>query len=437
MKFKMNKVAIAVTASLGVSLVGMNVAQSDEVLFPYVVASPTVTTIMSVINDGATLADADALHYRYYTKADPLSKSSGCNEVDFRRVSSPNDVVTYDVNNTFGSDTLGVLFEDPADQINADYTAANQSFAGLRNVPKPLRGFAIVDNNDLFQLTQLSPALNPAISPLSFVVLDDTEASVHGEAIILEFGSGAAWGYSAYNAAGIYGSLGGTPLRLNPYDFSDRVEVNGDVVSAALTENGVLSGVATPLLPFAEEGGEFNTRLFVTPVSSYQLQSNLTTRVRFTIQNETLDLANDVMFDRDENPVSGQVPMDVTCVAALNAAEMMTLGARGEAPNGGWTNVRVEDPGSGSTQVGEAIVIKLEFNEDGSSFNGEPISLAGSFNNSLWLRAGIRESLTRDNEIGLPGAIPVFQVGDDANSPCPRLDLNAGQDLTFGVICTN
>lgn len=421
MKFKMNKVATAVAASLGVSLVGINVAQSDEVLFPYIVASPSVTTILTAINDADPFGTADfgQMHYRYYTKQDPFSKSSTCVEVDARRASSPNDVVSFSVDNSFGSETLGVLFEDPADQINANYTGANQSFALLRNVPKPLRGFAVVDNNDFFGFGSFA-GVTPFISPAQVALDDDTEQSVHGEALILEFGSGAAWGYKAYNAAGIYGNVGTLPLvRLNPYDFSDRVEVNGEVVTSAANGDDLVGGVATSLLPFAEEGGEFNTRLFVTPVSSFQLSGSLSATVRFTVEAETRDLANDVMFDRDENPISGQVPMAVTCVGALNAAEMMTLGARGEAPNGGWTNVRVEN--------GQAIVIKLEFNEDGSSFNGEPTSLAGALNNSLWLQSGFRESLERDLTVTINGvtrtevALPVYEVGDDINSPCPVL----------------
>ena len=50
MRFKMNKLAAAVAVTMGVSAVGVSTAQADEILFPYVVASDTVTTLISTIN---------------------------------------------------------------------------------------------------------------------------------------------------------------------------------------------------------------------------------------------------------------------------------------------------------------------------------------------------------------------------------------------------
>ncbi|NJN46343.1 MAG: hypothetical protein HC808_07575 [Candidatus Competibacteraceae bacterium] len=100
MNFKTKKIATAVAVGLGASVVGMSAAQADEILFPYVVVSNTVTTLLSVVNDADELdRRVDQLHYRYYYKsgANAENKGAGCVDVDVRRPSSPNDVVTFDV----------------------------------------------------------------------------------------------------------------------------------------------------------------------------------------------------------------------------------------------------------------------------------------------------------------------------------------------------
>jgi hypothetical protein len=153
----------------------MSAAQADQILFPYLVRSDTVTTILSVINgaDGP-----NELHYRYYN-TDGAAAGGACQETDYDQNSSPNDIVTFDISGTFGDD-LGVLFESGDDsQINAQY---RKNFALFKNI-KPIRAYALVDNN---------------------VEADFSGESIHGEALILEFVNGASWGYHAYNAAEIY-----------------------------------------------------------------------------------------------------------------------------------------------------------------------------------------------------------------------------------------
>jgi hypothetical protein len=166
MKFKVNKIAAAVAVSLGTSVVGMSAAQADEILFPYLVRSDTVTTILSVVNDDDFLG-SDQLHYRYYYKsgASATNPSATCQEANYRENSSANDIVTFDVSGTFG-DAQGVLFEPAAAQINVGY---DKSFALFRTL-SPVRAYAIVDNNDVFNVNQ----------------------DVHGEALILEFANGAS-----------------------------------------------------------------------------------------------------------------------------------------------------------------------------------------------------------------------------------------------------
>ncbi len=402
MKFKVNKIAVAVAVSLGTSVVGMKAAQADEILFPYVVASSTVTTIISTINISESFFEgpaADRLHYRYYYKngASAESNTAPCVEVDERLPSSPNDIVTFDAAGRFAADNLGILFEDVATSQNVNY--GRKSFS-LLDITLPVRAFLVVDNNDI----------------LTGAGRFSTADTLAGEAIVLEFVTGAAWGYAAYNAAGVYGgTTEGDAVRRNEYDFSDAVETAGEVIAN--------SAVPVALAPFTATGGEWLTKFFVTPIAGSrfdddgnwtgpgnQLQGNLNARVRLAVQDPS-SATQDVMFDRDELPVSGQVPQNVVCVGAVDATSMITEGALRRMPDGGWSNLVVSrGTASGAVPTNEAVVIKLEYNPEQLTLNGTT-PVTGVINNAIWLRNGHRESL--------PRPLTTYAVGLDLNSPAP------------------
>ena len=178
MKLKMKKISVAVAASLGASLVGMSASQSDELLFPYLVTSQTVTSVVSVVNRSPLNpqgTSTNRLHYVY------LFNNGGgpCTEFNFRRPTSHNDIQTFDIGDRFAADNLHVLFNDPS--FNNNYLAANLDFAPFDNAPLPIRSFLVVDNNG----TTGEGA---------------SEGSLYGEVVVLDFAAGAAWGYRAYNA---------------------------------------------------------------------------------------------------------------------------------------------------------------------------------------------------------------------------------------------
>lgn len=395
MRFRVTKIAAAVAVSLG-TVVSMNVARADEVLFPYFVNSSTVTTILSVIN-----TDSDAtikrLHYRYFYKQ---VDTGGCVEVDYRQPTSPHDVVTFDTGGVFG-DSKGVLFEPAASQRNAVY---DKTFAVFKNV-KPVIGFALVDNNDQFQVGD----------------------QVRGEAIVLEFQTGSAWGYRAYTPSRLYSVTPGVAVLnvLNTFDFTDRVETEGEVlVPTPAGGNPDNYWVPVQIFPFDQAV----TRYFVTPIGTtaplYQLTGNATATIGLVVSDPGSS-SFDVAYDRDENPISGRVPQTVTCVGRVDTitypsgapSPLITTAAQQFLLNGGWSNVAITN--------GQATVFKLEFNPlSPSSLDGKPIN--GSFNNSVWLRKGIRESIARTPAVVANGqpAIAVYQVGGsssavDINSPYP------------------
>jgi hypothetical protein len=406
----MNKLAAAVAATMGVSAVGIGTAQADEILFPYVVASNTVTTLVSTINifeDFFGGPAANRLHYRYYYKngSNAESNSAACAEVNERLPSSPNDIVTFDVAERFGINNLGIIFEDVAASRNVNY--GSKSFS-LLNITLPVRAFLVVDNNDFF----------------TGAGLFSTAESVVGEAIILEFLSGAAWGYAAYNAAGIYAGLpGGGAIVANPYDFSDAVETAGEVIADSF--------VPVALAPFTRTGGEWITKFFVTPIDSAtfdssgrwtapgnQLQNNLSATVRLAVQDPS-SATQDVMFDRDELPVSGQVPQGVVCVGAVDATSMLSEGALNRVPDGGWSNLVVSNGGS-PNPTDEAVVIKLEYNPQPLQLDADSstVPVVGVINNAIWLRKGIRESFPVPASAFQP-RLQVFAADLDLNSPAP------------------
>lgn len=392
MKFKANKLAVAVAASLGVTMVGT--AQADEILFPYIVASPTVTTLISTINAGdpfdPRVGYPNELHYRYFYKTPPATGNSNlvpCVETNRRLPSSANDVVTFDVSEHFGAGNLGILYEDLA---TSTPNYGKNTFALLKSVASNgVRAFLIVDNND-FQ----------------FRATIDSSESVAGEAVVLEFVAGAAWGYVAYNAAGRYNTAG---VRINPYDFSDNVETAGEVIANASAP------VVIP--PISAQGGQWLTQFFVTPISrtinppngtpGNQLADslldnatgrlrNLNAKVRLAVQDPA-NQTTDVMFDRDERPVSGQVAQNVLCVGAVPVTSLVSEASLQDMKNGGWSNLVVSIGSMGATadllpvQTDEAVVMKLEYNPTAITLGTGGVT--GIVNTANWLRRGIRESI--------------------------------------------
>jgi len=397
MKFRVTKIAAAVATGLGVSVAGVNVAQADDIFFPYIVMSPTVTTILTVINDDSSAVKQ--LHYRYYRKEAPATNTSSCNEFDFWQDTSANDVVSFDMGGVFGNSN-GVLFE-PTQTKPAAYTA---DFATLGHTnSKEKRGYVLVDNSS--PTTDSDPLPAPA-------------ARLAGEAIVIQFATGSAWGYRAYNSAGIW-SFDGTNLALrNRYDFSDRVEVNGEVlaeVPSTATRAVAKTNYWAPIafMPWDEA----TTKFFVTPVatkSPFQgpdSTSSISATIRLSASSQAVDR---VVFNRDETPYSGFRSQSVTCVGAVALADLVDENVKQQTPQGGWSYLQLTS--------GQAVVMKAEYNPVSPS-SLDDVTVSGSWNNVTWLRKGFRETLPRALTVAGWPAIPTFEIsGLENNSPYPVLD---------------
>jgi hypothetical protein len=368
------KLATAVAAAIGVA--GIGASQADESLYSYVVSGTTVTTILSVVNTdpnpGGGLPNTIHWRYQYKEGANATDNLAGCTEVDFRWSSSPNDLLDISVDETFGTATRGVLFNDPS--TNASYAPTTVSLSLLRGLTQPIRAYTVVDNND-----DQAGGVGGA------------EGSLLAErATIIEFVNGAAWGYAGYNSNAAPAS----------YLFNEPNERFGEAFGPAFVNDGA----AISFKPFAD----WTSTLFVTPLagpnvtnSAGVVQAGIVQTVgnlRVRVQLALLGLApTDVVYDRDENVVSGRVPQDVVCVGEVRIPSLMSTGAQLLVQDTGGWGVLQSRPGGGGANLGtpvvpaipqirteEAVIQFLEYTAADGAVDGTPVG--GVVNNGYMLQ---------------------------------------------------
>ena len=344
--FAKQKLSSAIAIALGASvaaLAPMQSANADSAFFPQVVVSPTVTTIVSVINTsdtnynqfgGPSTPTSANLHYRLLYKSALAANTVACDEVNVYRSTSVNDIQTIDLGGVFGADTLGVLFNDPSFFNN--WMAPNQSYALGQN-RAPMRGYLLVDN-----------------------AASGSTETVTGEAFVFEFANGATWGYEAYSAPGN-----------DEFDY---------------TFAASRSPAQVAIMPF----DQIATAFMVTPVDDDMTDGSGAASIKLASDSGANTY---VLFDRDESQVSGTVPQPVVCVGRVNAESLLTAGALEEVPDGGWGNLwnyrgagasaSASACASSESSCNEAaVVIKLEYGVE--VFDDEP--MIGVFNNAFTIR---------------------------------------------------
>jgi len=317
-------------------------ARADAIFFPYVVTSDTVATIVSVVNHTSA---SSVLHLAYYYKktSDNLNLDC-CNEINFEVPTTFEDVVSFDINDQVAANG-GPLFNDATDYAGANF--------GM-GITKPRRAFLIVDNRISYGAD-----------------------SLYGEAMVVELGSGAAYGYRAYNSR--------DNNHLNP-DFTNAEEVHGEVLA---------SYERTPITILPPT--EWQTSFTVTPVGTDGGgQDYIGYDAVFQLYGvDSTGRQVIAMWDRDENPLSGGIPQDVVCVGSIKL-DMNTLLSEGSynriKNQGGWSFANVEMGTKGKAAgcdavnaiyaVDEAVVMKFEYNL-GSAIGG--IAVPGVVNTNLWL----------------------------------------------------
>lgn len=384
-------VAICMLFSFGI----VKNAQADQLLFPWIVKSATVSTIISVVNtSGSNLGwnyqgVDQLLHYQYWYKVTTANgQTEACTNQSFKRPTSKDDLVIFDAsaNITDGKPLFGdtVRYGDQSFKLSAE---------------SPRRAFLLVDND----------------TPYYTVNNINLDGTLYGEAMVLEISGGAAWGYIAYNASGGGGS---TRSQTSPVIMVDGLDLLGEVlggIAGATVEDLNARGVGevTPvvLLPATKLGVNFLTKFFMTPIDNSGTPANATGG--FGNDNITLDqrtgnanakiqlVYNPTdaefyggLFDDDEKPIDFNKSKNIVCTSADSLHDLMTEGAYNDfaatqAP--GWTmidiqtgdidanaNLKLDNP------TDEMIVGKLEYTTGGATF--DTFTMPGTFNNFNWIR---------------------------------------------------
>jgi hypothetical protein len=337
----------------------------DSLLFPWVVRSDDVTTVISVVNTAQTWAESvglpfhdNRIHIEYWHKLTTANdQEEKCREYNFEVTSSKDDMVTWDMGGHFNNGLP--LFNDTSNEVIGvpDMTLA---------VENPRRAFLIVDID--------TDALNDAGT--------NVDGTMYGEATIIEHRTGAAWGYIAYNAIG------------GPNDFSDAGfrDQQGEVIGGYETTQTTLLNPNDAI-----------TKLFVTPTSSNQGQGNLNVRVQLCRFPEidgdgdpyTGDCESGGIWNNEEGGFSFTEEKNIVCTTADEIVDF--FGGAGTSAytqweasgKAGWAyivthwgNIDARDGTDQFEEVDEAIIGKLEF---GTGLNWDG-SIADTINTFVWLR---------------------------------------------------
>jgi hypothetical protein len=356
------KLASAVAIAVGASAVALGTAQAGTILFPQIAVSPTITTIISVMNagDGFERAIGETLHYRYFWKPwlnksfnadDPntIQVENKCIERNRYLPTSKNDLQTFDVGGVaFGSAGRGVMFLDESvnndwDKNPVDYRLGDEATLVASGGLGAHRAYLLVDNDS-------TAFWGPDLA---------------GEAILVDVAVGATWGYQAFQNQ-----------RSEDYEFDRFASARYSLVPYMPTDEVTTRFVVTVL------DGEFGDDM--SNPAAAQNTAHIGVRVVDGVIGEDGDIVAGV-YDRDENFNSGGVDRPVTCLGAWDIEDLYP-DALFTTPGGGWTNVTNYEVDYDTNRIKayfdeqEAAVFKVEY---GSSIDGT--GLGGVYNNGLYL----------------------------------------------------
>lgn len=367
-------VALAMLISFGATVKD---AKADAILFPWIVKSSAVSTLVSVVNTAGISdfpGDYDArLHYQYwYKRSTANGQTELCDPVSFKRPTSKDDIVTFDAAGNINDGKA--LFNDPSPY-------GGQSFR--LNAEAPRRAFLIVDNN------------TPAIVRAGTNVM----GTLYGEALVLELAGGAAWGYVAMQTAGgVASSQTSQVIFANPLKPFQ-------VLNTTNADTPVYPGVTTILPPDIA-----TTKFFMTPIdltaggddataATGQRKGNINTRVQLVVMDQSIPgTYYGGMYDNDENIIDFIRIKNIVCTSADDFKALITEAAFNmfKATGGqGWSYVRTrngnidQSPLNNTADNPESAMAigKLEYTTSGMAIDGKTVP--GTFNNFIWIEGNI------------------------------------------------
>jgi len=406
-------IALAMLLSFGAAL---DQAKADSILFPWVVKSTAISTIVSVVNTAGMpfpLLNVPQLHLSYFYKDPDNNQTTSCQDYNFKVPTSEMDIVTFDA---AGNINAGLpMWGDPNNGAGTMALLA----------PGDRRAFLIVDNN--------TPNLSAAATNI--------DGTLYGEAMVLELSTGAAWGYQAYNSAGPFGNdaiaVGG-PWGSNPeippytagqngfVSFTNGLDLYGDVIGqawfwtvapATLTTapGAFFAGELTPvtLMPRSD----VQTRFFLTPTdmisaafafagfggaqsqfaNTGQREGNINTRVGVCAIPEVVagvitgNCLLPGLHKNDESPISSTKLKNIVCTSADDVSALLdaaTVTAWDASGSQAWTYIRTamgnQLPAANYAYSPNMMIGKLEWVDGSTTIDGHAVT--GTFNNFVPLR---------------------------------------------------
>jgi hypothetical protein len=391
-------VGIALLLSFGV---GVKDAKADALLFPWITKSDSVSTLVSIVNTCGIQGSFGGgifpyrLHYEYHFKiTTENNQTDPCEPQSDKIPTSKDDIITFDAACNISNGTA--LFNDASPYGGASF---------CMNEAGPRRAFLLIDNN--------TPQF----------VLDgvNVDGTLYGEAIVMEIGTGAAWGYVAYNASGgQYSSQGGTVTFWDGQDLLGEV-LNGRPVNTPIPTAPIEWGAMALMPP-----NTMMTKLFVTPIAvattvnpnGTQRIDNANVRVQLSIQDSITGLFEDGIYDNNENPLDGTPNKNIVCTSADKLSSLIQTGnynAWASTGEQGWTYV-VTSPGTidvapfdllPDNPTPQACVGKLEYTEGPISIGNQAIGAV--MNNFIWIR----------NSGTVAGMTGINNLHNEATEPTP------------------
>jgi hypothetical protein len=437
-------IAMAMLLSFGVAL---NQANADSILFPWIVKSNAISTLISVVNTASVdpllppFVGTAQTHWSYFYKDDGNggvnnSQTASCQDLNFKMTTSAMDVVTVDAaGNIHGGMPM---FGDLNNILSGGVSAA-------LSAPGDRRAFLIVDNN----------------TPYLTVQNWNADGTLYGEAMVLELASGAAWGYVAYNSGGPFGDDGGNnpmiglgfPDGQNGFvSFSNGLDVHGEALGEFWTfippapPFPALQGIniSRELAPVTlMPPSAIDTKFFMTPVDMInaaitlgnnptqfanrgQRFGNINTRLGVcavparcggpslpacaipcgSVSGICLTGRCDTpgITLNDEAPLSSTKLKNIVCTSADDISALLDVGTMVTwNANGGqaWTYMNTEMgtqlPATSYQYSSNMVVGKLEWNDGPTIIDGSGVS--GTFNNFIQVRNNKDNLMTGPNSV--------------------------------------
>jgi hypothetical protein len=368
---KRKKIVLAVSAAAGVAAVTLaGTGQAGTILFPQIVESDTVTTVISVMNTGRGYDGGTTLHYRYYWKPwlSEANNADECTEVNAYLPTSKYDIQSMDIGgNVFGSQGRGVMFPD--NSVNNVWNKPPVNYALGQGLSTPHRAYLLVDSKSGYRYGDLA-----------------------GEAIVFEVDLGASWGYQAFQNR-----------RSESYDFRRFASDDRNQVAFMPPDEVTTKFLVTALgRDMAPDSGVYDE----------------TTSVYLEAWDGNQHKFAQGVYDRDENFYSAPFKKRVTCIGAVDLGDWLPDSTIYDVVKngGGWTTVSnvAEYPfkvlAADSLNGGDwwfrqnAAIFKVEY---GTSVDG--VDVGGIFNNGLYLHPDEHER--RNNRVWFDD-----EIGGDDNS---------------------